>query len=357
MMSYDGEGSTNAVSTKEKVTTVKNNVNSVLGVITEQKKQQLEAQTMKTDMALEERMSGNNTMMMMRKGVTSTTENRCANETKRMSRRHMFVGGKSAAPAVATTFSCSSASSVASACGGAAAVRSFGSSIGAPTPTPTSTRPTAYASVESAPAPTTGTKAAPNITKSLVATMNTHTECDNEQNTIDFTMIPKLLDGTIEAHDKDGALRLTTVETSTTGWTRNRQRNLLTKSEVHVLTRTDILSEKKKAFDLLDALSRSGSLAISFSELHVVICATHSFEKNVMETVIVDNINPIEKLEMSTLLMASTILDIPARDLLRKEEERERLALSFPRLLNHVPSSRTPTVIPTLEDKSTSAEI
>merc|ERR1712194_755738 len=121
--------------------------------------------------------------------------------------------------------------------------------------------------------------------------------------------------------------------------------------------RTDILSEKKKAFDLLDALSRSGSLAISFSELHVVICATHSFEKNVMETVIVDNINPIEKLEMSTLLMASTILDIPVRDLLHKEEERERLAVSFPRLLNHVPSSTTPTVILTLEDKSTSAEI
>jgi len=60
MMSYDGEGNANAVSTKEKVATVKNNVNSVLGVIAEQKKQQLEAQTMKTDMALEERMSGNN---------------------------------------------------------------------------------------------------------------------------------------------------------------------------------------------------------------------------------------------------------------------------------------------------------
>jgi hypothetical protein len=94
---------------------------------------------------------------------------------------------------------------------------------------------------------------------------------------------------------------------------------------------------------LLDALSRSGSLAISFSELHVVICATHSFEKNVMETVIEDNINPIEKLEMSTLLMASTILDIPVRDLIRKEDERERLALSFPRLLEDVSSSTSIT--------------
>jgi len=92
-------------------------------------------------------------------------------------------------------------------------------------------------------------------------------------------------------------------------------------------------SEKQKAFDLLDALSRSGSLEIPFSELHVLICATLSFEKSVMETVIQDNINPIEKLEMSTLLMGSTVLDTPAYNLIGSETNRKRLKCSYPQLV------------------------
>merc|ERR1712194_93972 len=71
----------------------------------------------------------------------------------------------------------------------------------------------------------------------------------------------------------------------------------------------------------------------SFSELHILICATHRFEKNVMETVILDNINPIEKLEMSTLLLASTILGIPTKDLIHSGKDRKRLEGSFPLLL------------------------
>ena len=53
LMSYDGEES-NGVSTKDKVANVKDHVNSVLSVIAEQKKEQLAAQTMETDMAMEE---------------------------------------------------------------------------------------------------------------------------------------------------------------------------------------------------------------------------------------------------------------------------------------------------------------
>lgn len=54
-------------------------------------------------------------------------------------------------------------------------------------------------------------------------------------------------------------------------------------------------SEKEKAFDLLDALSRSGSLFIDSSELHIVIGVTHGFEQSVMETIIREKLNPIEK--------------------------------------------------------------
>ena len=166
-------------------------------------------------------------------------------------------------------------------------------------------------------------------------TQASDTSMSNDFNMVkNFNLVPQALDTAIERNDKDSSIRATTIEPAKEGWIRNRQPNLLSKFKKESLSSTEIVSEKNKALDLLDALSRSGSLAIPFSELHVVICATHQFEKTVMETVIQDNINPIEKLEMSTLLMASTILDTPARNLLRNEGEYNRLVKFFPRLFD-----------------------
>jgi len=157
-----------------------------------------------------------------------------------------------------------------------------------------------------------------------------------------FAAIPKVLDRAIEMHDKNAALRSTTITTDNY-WTRIRKENLLSKKPKRTYLGKDVIaSEKSKAFDLLDALSRSGFLEIPFSDLHVVICATQRFEKSVMETVIEDNINPIEKLEMSTLLMASVILDIPARDLIRSEGGRKRLMMSYPQLLGSGDTNKCP---------------
>eukprot|EP00977_Amphora_coffeiformis_P024576 scaffold16330_cov172-Amphora_coffeaeformis.AAC.10 len=57
---------------------------------------------------------------------------------------------------------------------------------------------------------------------------------------------------------------------------------------------SDIDLEKKKAFDLLDAISRSGSLPIDSAELHGIVCLSHWFEKELMGTAIQGNINTIE---------------------------------------------------------------
>jgi len=159
-----------------------------------------------------------------------------------------------------------------------------------------------------------------------------HVLADRSSTGVDFTLIPKTLDVAIENNGEGSALRSTIIKTRDT-WTRHRQENLLTASKDEVLTTEDLKKEKHKAFDLLDALSRSGSLPIQYSELHVIVALTHCFDKSVMETVICDNVNPIEKLELSTLLLASAIHGVPAREMIKDDGELLRLKGSFPLLL------------------------
>merc|ERR1712013_191835 len=149
---------------------------------------------------------------------------------------------------------------------------------------------------------------------------------------VDFTLIPKVLDSVVEKSEQASALRSTTIKTAS-GWVRNRQDNLLSSPKKQNLGADDVKAEKNKAFDLLDALSRSGSLSIAYSELHVVVVVTHCFNKDVMSTVVCDNINPIEKLEGSTLLLASAVHGLPARDLIKDGSELQRLEGTLPKLL------------------------
>ena len=149
---------------------------------------------------------------------------------------------------------------------------------------------------------------------------------------VDFTLIPHTLDATIEKNGEGNALRSTSVKAGDC-WVRNRQENLLTGLKKQSLSSEEIKKEKNKAFDLLDALSRSGSLPIAYSELHVVIAVTHCFDKDVMSTVICDNVNPIEKLECSTLLLASAVHGVPARELIADSSELQRLERALPLLL------------------------
>ena len=151
---------------------------------------------------------------------------------------------------------------------------------------------------------------------------------------VDFTMIPKALDSKFDVHDTDHSLRATIIKTGEV-WTRKRQESLLSSSiKDTVLGPDGIKSEKDKAFDLLDALSRSGSLPLAYSELHVVIAVTHCFENDVLGTVLQDNINPIEKVEKSSLMVASTIHGSPPQALLESDTSVARLQGSFPALFD-----------------------
>ena len=73
----------------------------------------------------------------------------------------------------------------------------------------------------------------------------------------------------------------------------------------------DSKDAKNHAFDLMDALSKSRVFAFERCELHVVLAATHCFDKNLIETVIQDKVNPISRVERSTLLlMHATVRDL-----------------------------------------------
>lgn len=129
----------------------------------------------------------------------------------------------------------------------------------------------------------------------------------------DVTRVPKQLD---EALEKLDAVRPTII-TAGQVWTKRSQPKLLAAQKTEKLQKDQIKQEKDAAFELLDALTKSGALPLSHATLHVVLCATQCFDKIVMETLIQENVNPIEHLERSSLLMASTIHQAPLQTLLQ----------------------------------------
>eukprot|EP00339_Tiarina_fusa_P029718 CAMPEP_0117035768 /NCGR_PEP_ID=MMETSP0472-20121206/25381_1 /TAXON_ID=693140 ORGANISM="Tiarina fusus, Strain LIS" /NCGR_SAMPLE_ID=MMETSP0472 /ASSEMBLY_ACC=CAM_ASM_000603 /LENGTH=748 /DNA_ID=CAMNT_0004745333 /DNA_START=1359 /DNA_END=3605 /DNA_ORIENTATION=+ len=141
---------------------------------------------------------------------------------------------------------------------------------------------------------------------------------DVEVDGLDVTKIPAMLDAKFEIYDEDCALHSTIIKAGTT-WEKKYLESLLAKPTARTLNPDDLKSEKNKAFDLLDALTRSGGLAVDGASFHVVLASTHCFDETLMDTIIKDNINPIEKIERSSLIVASTIQQVPPADLLVAE--------------------------------------
>jgi hypothetical protein len=148
----------------------------------------------------------------------------------------------------------------------------------------------------------------------------------------DFTLLPTLLDSAVLKMDTEGAVRSTIIKSGPM-WTRSRHENLLVPATTTTLSSSDIDTEQKKAFDLLDAISRSGTLPIASSELHVVVALSHCFDNDIMGTVIQDNVNPITNLERSATLLASTIWGgVPPTKLLNPDVLSDTTSSSLDRL-------------------------
>lgn len=48
-------------------------------------------------------------------------------------------------------------------------------------------------------------------------------------------------------------------------------------------------------------------MPIEGAMLHIVVASTHCFEKSLVDTLVKDNVNPIEKLENTSLILASVV--------------------------------------------------
>lgn len=155
-------------------------------------------------------------------------------------------------------------------------------------------------------------------------------DIDEDEAVVDYIAIPKTLDAQYELVDKEGSVR-STIITPSTQWTKRSQASLLAACKVRSLGGEDQAAEKRRAFDLLDALTKSGALQVSSAALHVVVAATHCFDSSVMDTVIQKNINPIEKAEQATLVAASIVHGRSPQEMV-EADQLERLMNFSPRL-------------------------
>ena len=136
---------------------------------------------------------------------------------------------------------------------------------------------------------------------------------------IDYTKYPSKLDASYELLDPDSKFRATIINVGK-NWTKASQASLLSGSSTTHLSEPQLDSEKYAAFDLLDALTKSGSLPIEHASLHVVIAGTQCFDQSLMDAVVCRNINPIDRVERSTLIMASTLYNEPVRELIHADQ-------------------------------------
>eukprot|EP01062_Namystynia_karyoxenos_P084368 TRINITY_DN990_c0_g1_i2.p1 TRINITY_DN990_c0_g1~~TRINITY_DN990_c0_g1_i2.p1 ORF type:complete len:988 (+),score=313.46 TRINITY_DN990_c0_g1_i2:91-3054(+) len=135
---------------------------------------------------------------------------------------------------------------------------------------------------------------------------------------VDYTALPRALDRRFEQLDDDSAVRPTIIKPAHV-WTRQSQAGLISDVKQEELTEPEQRTERDKAYDLLDALSRSGALPVECASLHVVLAATHCFEESLVNTVVQKNVNPIERAERSCLIMSSTVQGVPAAEMLEPQ--------------------------------------
>lgn len=91
-------------------------------------------------------------------------------------------------------------------------------------------------------------------------------------------------------------------------WRMQKQASLLSSPVVHSVDIEEQKRSKNDCFDLLDALTKSGGLAIEDNVmLHIVVISTHIIDDTVINTLVKKDMNPIDSCEQAEFLMSSVI--------------------------------------------------
>lgn len=201
----------------------------------------------------------------------------------------------------------------------------------APPPMPA---PTPSASMSSMPPMVTATAPQPTVQP----TETTHATEDFEMmpsgQKVDYAKIPHMIESSFELLDKECNIRPTKIKTLPC-WKFSSYDRLKKSANTKVITSSDEMSKSKQVvMDLLDALTRSGEIAVDDCSVHVVYASTHCFDKTVFDTIVCDNINPVERIERSVLVMAKTIMGVDKVDELIVDRERERIESFSPMLFD-----------------------
>lgn len=130
----------------------------------------------------------------------------------------------------------------------------------------------------------------------------------------DITTVPMELDGKFDALDPDGAVRPTIINFDGDWWFKSFE-SILSPPKVESVGSSDQGKKKNKAFDLLDSITRSGALPYVGGQLHVVTALTHCFEDSLINTLWLESVNPIERVEATGLIAASVIHQASPLDL------------------------------------------
>ncbi|KAJ1454733.1 hypothetical protein M885DRAFT_464996 [Pelagophyceae sp. CCMP2097] len=140
----------------------------------------------------------------------------------------------------------------------------------------------------------------------------------------DLTLVPRLLEAQFEAQGIS-ALRPTKIDVGPV-WERTANKGLLGGAKTESLGAAEQRSETRKAFDLLDALTRCGALPLDCCALHAVVAATHCFDDSLIDTLVVRNSDPVEELERASLVIAAAVHALPPPALLKDDRQRDRVA-------------------------------
>lgn len=135
-------------------------------------------------------------------------------------------------------------------------------------PSPSSSQGEATSSGQSTGEQSSSPDAKPNSTSASNGDPSALLLPQSQEERLDYTQFPRLLESALDRLDSAAAVRPTLLHPATT-WGRRRQTDLLSQPRAEDLNSDALGKERQRAWDLLDALTKSGLLPLEEATLHV----------------------------------------------------------------------------------------